>query len=175
MLARSRVRVLTSRAAGAQARSFSKPNISAQTVKELRDKTGSPMMDCKRALEEVAHMHAAAHLWFPWARLCSAGRASFWAFMRARFCQHPDLRAHASRKYLSALEANRACLRLPVHRVQSNGDLQGAIDFLRQKGMATAAKKVHLFCGRVCGTYHLAARTDMWRAFSRFTGTLLGS
>jgi hypothetical protein len=121
-------------------------------VKELRDKTGSPMMDCKRALEEVAHMHAAAHLWFPSAHLCSAGRASFWAFMRARFCKHPELRAHAWRKYLSAFEANRACLRLPVHRVQSNGDLQGAIDFLRQKGMATAAKKVHLFCGRVCGT-----------------------
>ena len=43
-------------AAGAHARSFSTPKISAQTVKELRDKTGSPMMDCKRALEEVANL-----------------------------------------------------------------------------------------------------------------------
>jgi len=38
---------------GAPSRSFSKPTISAQTVKKLRDQTGSPMMDCKRALEEV--------------------------------------------------------------------------------------------------------------------------
>ena len=82
------------RAAGAQARSFSKPNISAQTVKELREKTGSPMMDCKRALEEVAHMHAAAHLWFPSSRLCSACRASFWAFMRLPACANTPICAY---------------------------------------------------------------------------------
>src|SRR5260370_39166009 len=29
------------------------PNISAEKVKELRDKTGAPMMDCKRALTEA--------------------------------------------------------------------------------------------------------------------------
>ena len=62
--------------AAAPARSLSAaPKISAQTVKELRDKTGSPMMDCKRALEE------------------------------------------------------------------SGGDQAAALDFLRKKGMATAAKK----------------------------------
>jgi len=61
--------------AGAPSRSFSKPTISAQTVKKLRDQTGSPMMDCKRALEE------------------------------------------------------------------SNGDVSTALDFLRKKGMASAAKK----------------------------------
>jgi elongation factor Ts len=54
---------------------MSTPKISAQAVKELRDRTGSPMMDCKRALEE------------------------------------------------------------------SGGDQSAALDFLRKKGMATAAKK----------------------------------
>lgn len=49
--------------------------ISAQLVKELRDKTGAGMMDCKKALVEV------------------------------------------------------------------NGDLEKAVDWLRQKGMAKAAKK----------------------------------
>ena len=45
----------------APSRSFATPSISAQAVKQLRDKTGSPMMDCKRALEEVgcaANLHA---------------------------------------------------------------------------------------------------------------------
>jgi translation elongation factor EF-Ts len=65
-----------------------------------------------------------------------------------------------------------------VHRVQSNGDLQGAIDFLRQKGMATAAKKVHLLVGvtaahntsrpgQTCGVLSDASRAPCWVANKR--------
>jgi len=41
-------------------------------------------------------------------------------------------------------------------RVQSNGDMEAALDFLRKKGMATAAKKVSLFCQ--CGSLAGVAR-----------------
>ena len=68
--------------------------ITAQQVNDLRGQTGAGLMDCKRALEEVAHMHAAAHLWFPSSRLCSACRASFWAFMRLPACANTPICAY---------------------------------------------------------------------------------
>ena len=39
------------------------PNISAAAVKELRDKTGAPMMDCKKALVESKGDMEAAITW----------------------------------------------------------------------------------------------------------------
>jgi len=92
--------------AAAPSRSFATPSISAQAVKQLRDKTGSPMMDCKRALEE------------------------------------------------------------------SNGDESAALDYLRKKGMASAAKKesrrsadglvaMHITQDGTCGTLiELNSETD---------------
>jgi len=55
--------------------------ISAQSVKELRERTGAGMMDCKRALEETS------------------------------------------------------------------GDMEKAIDLLRERGIAKAAKKIRSYCG----------------------------
>ena len=37
--------------------------ISATMVKELREKTGSPMMDCKRALQDAGGDHEKALEW----------------------------------------------------------------------------------------------------------------
>src|SRR5213592_3987224 len=53
-----------------------RPNISAGQVKELRDQTGAPMMDCKRALTETnGDMEASVRLLREWGAASAAKRA----------------------------------------------------------------------------------------------------